>query len=263
MRLLWLAAALLLCSCSPPPEPWTYHPDPLPQFSGVISGQVELSGELVMVDDVRVPAGSSLTFLPGTLVWVRPAESTKIDPEYLSSLTELQVQGLLRIAGNGSDPVRFLPLKPLEPVADGAPLWAGISLLPGAVGELSGVELVRAESGVLAQQAEASLYGVRMTDCRTGLTIQSGARLTAERLQVQGGETGLFCWGESVVAVSDSLFSGLDEEGLYLSRECRSRLKQVVLKENAIGLVAPEGAHPGLVFEQNGEDIRSLNGGLR
>ncbi|ORJ61585.1 hypothetical protein [Geothermobacter hydrogeniphilus] len=263
MRFLCLAFLLpLLMSCAQPPSPRLYAPTPLPRLSGVIHGQVEVSGEMVLADDLRIPAGSSLTFAPGSLVWVRPAESTKIFPEYLSSLTEILVRGTLRISGNRQNPVRFLPLQPLDPVADGDPLWAGIELLPGAVASLSGFELRRADVGLLVQQAEVSLSGGRLTGCRYGLLLQEGARLTAERMDVRQGEVGLFCSGDAVLALSDSSFSLMDEEGLYLDRQCTVRLRQVVSRDNDVGLVAADHFRPGLTLIDNRLPRLYLGGGV-
>ncbi len=263
MRFLLLPLLFLLPACAPPPEPVVYAPPALPQISGVISGQQEVSGEMVLVDDLRILPGSSLTFAAGSLVWVRPAESTKMDPEYLSSLTEILVAGSLHFAGNSEHPVRFQPLKPADPVAEGDPLWAGIELLPGSSAELSGFELHRADVGVLVQQADARLSGGKFHHCRNGLVIQNGARLSAEKLQVRNGEVGLFCWDKAVLALADSDFSAQQEEGLYLAANCTARMRSVVSRNNAVGLVAAGSFWPGLELRENRQPQLQLQGGGR
>lgn len=264
MRLLLLCLfALLFGGCASPPEPALYAPAPLPQLSGVVKGHLDISGEVVLVGDVRIPAGSSLRLAPGTLVWVRPAESTKIAPEYLSSLTEILVQGNFLIAGNSQRPVRFLPLKPLDPVAADMPLWAGIEFLSGASGTLSGFEMQRADVGVLVQQADVTVSGGRLTGCRHGLVLQDDARLSAERLTVEKGEVGLFCAGNGVLSIADSSFSQQDEEGLYFARQCRARMRQVVSRKNGVGLVAAGDFWPGLTILDNHLSHIQLQGGAQ
>jgi len=260
LLLIFLAGAL--AGCSPPPGPGVYAPPPLPQLSGVVRGQVEISGEVVLADDVRVPSGSSLRFAPGSLVWVRPAESTKIDPEYLSSLTEVLVEGRLVIAGNSAAPVRFLPLKATDPVPDGDPLWAGFELLPGATGDISGLEMARADVGLLIQEAEASLFGVRMEGCRYGVLMQDAARFTAEKFTVDEGEVGLFCAGSGILALAESRMQNLDEEGRYLASDGTVRLHGVSSSDNGVGLVGSARFLPGLELSGNRRDRVLLGGGL-
>ena len=85
-----LLSLLLLTACTPP-QPG--QPDSPPrEISGVVNGDMQLSGRVVLAGDMLVPVGSRLTIAAGTVVTVRPSAATKIDPEFLSSQTELLVR---------------------------------------------------------------------------------------------------------------------------------------------------------------------------
>ncbi len=80
-------------------------------------------GDVTLADDVLIPAGITLTILPGTNIKITPAENTKIDPEYLSRRTEILVRGKLQAQGTPSQPIAFF----LGIAGD----WAGIIIDAG------------------------------------------------------------------------------------------------------------------------------------
>ncbi len=119
-----LAGCGLLRS-APAPEQTPGNVSVVREVAGVLAGETVLSGEVLLTGDVLVPRGSTLVIKPGTLVRIRPSESTKIDPEYLSSSTEILVRGRLLAEGTASAPIAFLPE---TPGSAGEVSWAGIIL---------------------------------------------------------------------------------------------------------------------------------------
>ncbi len=115
--------------------------DLVPEYSGAYAQDLVWEGTVTMSGDVLILKGGSLTIRPGTQVNVFPAEGTKIDPEYLSSQTELLVRGKLEILGTADAPVRFVLIErnDLEEIA-----WSGITLDSAAQSRILHAELERA-----------------------------------------------------------------------------------------------------------------------
>lgn len=248
-----LLLSLVLGACAPSAPPSAQLP-PV-EISGVLHGEQRLQGRVLMTDDVRIPAGSRLVIAPGTEVLIRPAESTKIDPEYLSPLTELLVGGELVVDGVAGHEVQFLPLAASDrSEVEDVSTWAGIELLPGGRVTLRGVTLSGAEVGLLVSGGEAVLEGVSLAGNRYGVMLQNGGELVATRVAVRGGETGLFCWDRGVLTGERFEILDQDEEGIYLAPGCRGSLRGSRLAGNDIGLVGILAGEADLVFERNRVD---------
>lgn len=226
--LVWLSGCSLRVAPGPPsPEKL----ERLPQIHGVLQGDTVLSGTVYLVDDVLVPKGSSLVLRPGTTVYVRVAESTKIDPEYLSATTELLVRGALRIEGTARDPVKFLP------VSDDSKgsLWSGITL-DGAVGSsISGLVLHQAETGIQCINSSPLIENSRFIGCRYGLIAMNQSAPLIRGNQLVRGEGGLFCWRQSQPLIENNLIQENHEEGVFVDASSRPRLLGNKIEGNAIG----------------------------
>jgi len=232
MRLL-LLSLLLLTACAPPPA--VPEAPPL-EVSGVVNGELLLSGRVLLAGDLLVPAGSRLTIAAGTVVTVRPADATKIDPEFLSSQTELLVRGSLRIEGTAAAPVVF-EVEPAE-VVDAQ--WAGILLDRASDSRLRHVRIAAADSGVLLIASDAELAQLDIRGCRYGVIVQSGKPVVRETT-VADGEGGVFIWDAAEPRLEALDIHDNAEEGLMIARGCQPQLIAVDIAGNDIGVVAPEG----------------------
>ncbi|RPI37980.1 MAG: right-handed parallel beta-helix repeat-containing protein [Nitrospiraceae bacterium] len=107
----------------------------------VLTSDTVWSGDVSVSEDVLVPEGVTLTVMPGTIIRVSPSESTKMEPEYMSPLTEITVRGTLMAEGTEENPVSFL-------IAEGNDSggWAGIIIDGGAV-HLKSCRIQDAETG--------------------------------------------------------------------------------------------------------------------
>ena len=65
----------------------------------VLTSDTVWSEEVLVEEDILVPYGVTLTVLPGTVVRVLSADSTKTDPEYASHRTEITIRGSLKVHG--------------------------------------------------------------------------------------------------------------------------------------------------------------------
>lgn len=260
MRLLFVffSAALALSCTSVRPK---NGPSPIasaepPSVAGILRGETVLSGEVVLTDDVLVPAGSTLVLRPGTIVHVRSAESTKIDPEYLSPLTELLVRGALRIEGTVEQPVRFLPAgETTEEI-----WWAGIILDGATATVIEGAELSGAETGLLCLRSSPRLRGNLLTGCRYGIIAQAGSAPEILDNRIQDGEGGVFCWRGSSPRLEGNRITGHQEEGLFIDAQSRPLLGHNLISGNGIGLVLYRGTldRVGEGIGGNREDRRWL-----
>ena len=108
---LLLGFAVLGAACSDPVD----VPDPpigeFVEVSGVITEDATWSGNILVVEDVTIAAGITVTIEPGT--WLQAAQGTFVRSE-----------GSLVLAGTESDPISIYPM-------DGAPSWGGFTAEAG------------------------------------------------------------------------------------------------------------------------------------
>lgn len=225
----------------------------------MLSGETVLSGEVLVSGDLLVPAGSTLTLAPGTMLRIRKAENTKIDPEYLSSATEILVRGTLIAAGTAQAPILLIPE---QPVAAGEIGWAGIILDHASAGMLRYVRIEQAEQGILCIAAQPLIEANRISGCRYGIVAQarSAPRILSNR--IERGEGGIFVWDGSNPYLKYNQIVGNVEEGIFVDATSRPWLDRNEVSTNAIGLALwprdlpydPSG------IRDNREDVRLLGG---
>ena len=238
----WLAVFfLLLTGCAASVEgPAAVDPASLPAIGGVLSEDLVLSGDYLLRADLQVPTGITLTIQAGSRIYIQPSDSTKIDPEYLSREIELLVRGRLLALGTAERPIRFVPL-----VADPAKIaWAGIELVGSRGTQLRHLLISQADVGLLCLGASPLVDGVQILRSRYGIILQQGCAPQITDSLLADGEGGLFCWDESAPQVQGSQILRQEEEGIYLSRQCRGRFIGNRIAHTDRAWVLPAGAVP-------------------
>lgn len=248
-RLPIMVLLVLLSACT------TALPPARQELAGVISSDLTLSGEVLLTGDLLILPGRTLTLQPGTTVRVRRSESTKIDPEYLSSSTEILVRGRLQAAGTASAPIAFLPE---TPGSAGEVVWAGIILDRAAASSIRHARIEGAEQGILAIAAAPQLNDNFIRNCRYGIVLQGPGSAAIYNNQIESGEGGLFVLAGATPDVVGNHISGQAEEGLFVDAASAPRLGRNEISVNAIGLLLH---NPKLSFERGGisdnrEDVR-------
>lgn len=183
----------------------------LPRISSaaVLTRDTVWQGEVMVAEDVLVPAGVTLTVRPGTRVRVTAAESTKTDPEYLSPLTEITIRGTLEIAGTEQSPVIFSG-------ADGrSGSWAGI-IIDGGSAVVCSATIRHADAGVTVTGGSLQLRESQLKDNRYGLVLQgaeSDVRIDGSR--IAENDYGLFTFQGARVKVQSTVVAGNRKKDRY------------------------------------------------
>lgn len=229
----------------------------MPSFSGAYAEDLVWSGAVTMAGDVLILPAGSLTILAGTQVNVVPAEGTKIDPEYLSSQTELLVRGRLDILGTAAQPVTFNVIvdSDTEEIA-----WAGITLDEAGQSRILYTDLERADIGIRCVSSSPEIIGNRISSCRYGIVAQQKSHPKILENRITDGEGGVFCWNGSNPYLLGNHISGHDEEAVFVDANSRPWLDRNTVKGNAIGLALYPRDLPydPIAVSDNIEDIRFL-----
>lgn len=254
-RLLILAVLVLLTACTTAPPP----PPQRQELAGVISSDLTLGGEILLTSDLLILPGRTLTLQPGTTVRVRKSESTKIDPEYLSSSTEILVRGNLQAEGTASAPIAFLPERALSA---GEIAWAGIILDRATGSAISHARIEGAEQGILAIASSPQLAKNTIYNCRYGIVVQGEGSAGIYHNQIAAGEGGLFVLAGASADIAGNRITNQVEEGLFVDADSSPRLGRNEISNNGIGLVLH---NPQIPFERSGisnnrEDLRLIRG---
>lgn len=149
-------------------------------------------GTVILADDFQVPRGRTLRVLAGTRVLVRPADTTKTEPEYLDNATEFLVRGRLLVEGTAARPVTFEPL-PVEAGGEGGSRWGGI-IFDGGGGEIRHGRLAGAETGLTLLGSSPSISDFTISDVRQGVLVGRGSAPRLRRVSVRAEEGGIACW---------------------------------------------------------------------
>lgn len=170
----------------------------------VLTSDTVWQGQVRLDDDVLVPAGVTLTVKPGTVITVSPAESTKIDPEFISHQTEILVRGVLKVEGKDDAPVVFTG----EKADNDDERWAGI-IIDGGVAEVMSARIGKAEAGLYLLNGKAVLQSVVIEGNRYGVIADGkGAELTLNKSVVRKNDYGLFVFNGAKPLEENSLVNG-------------------------------------------------------
>lgn len=252
-RLIILAICLFFTGCSLLPHRGTPQ-SPL-ELSGVLQGTTVVSGYVIVVADLLVPVGSKLIIKPGTALLVRNSESTKIDPEYLSSQTEILIRGTLIADGREDAHISFMPE---IPVAAGETAWAGIVLDGATDSVIRHADILQPETGILLINSSPEISGNRISKARYGIVIQGGTAKVLDN-EITLGEGGIFCWNQARPYLKGNLVISNEEEGIVVDRSSKPYVDRNTVSGNGIGLVVPAHVpYDPTMISGNVENVRLL-----
>ena len=234
-----------------------YASDVVAEYRGAYSGDLVWEGIVTMAGDVLILKSGTLTIRSGTQVNIVPAEGTKIDPEYLSSQTELLVRGKLDIQGLPEAPVRFLIVETSETEEIA---WSGITLDKAAESRIRYAELERADIAVRCVASSPEIVGNRIANCRYGIVAQQQSHPKILENDLLDGEGGIFCWRGSNPYLLNNRITGHDEEAVFVDESSRPRLDRNTISGNTIGLALYPRDLPfdSVSVTDNGENLRWL-----
>ncbi len=179
-------------------------------------------GTVILADDFQVPHGRTLRVLAGTRVLVRPADTTKTEPEYLDNATELLVRGRLIVEGTAAHPVIFEPL-PAAMGGEGDSRWGGI-IFDGGDGEIRHGRLAGADTGVTLLGSSPSIFDLTLTGVRQGIVVQRGSAPRLTRVTVHAEEGGVACWPGSSPTLERVDATAGEHEGLLVAPGAAPRI---------------------------------------
>jgi hypothetical protein len=168
-------------------------------------------GEVTLSDDLLVPSGVTLTIAAGTTIIINPAESTKIDPEYISHYTEILVRGSLRAEGTVLQPVSFQ----LAKTGDGDDRWAGIIVDHGEA-YLAGSEIRDAEAGLYVVNGKLEMDGSKLSGNRYGIVAQGEAtQASIHNSLLSYNEYGLLTFGKVSLKTENLTFESSAKKDIH------------------------------------------------
>ncbi|MDW7774485.1 MAG: NosD domain-containing protein [Desulfobulbaceae bacterium] len=168
----------------------------LPVQGEILLQDTVWEGEVLVEEDILIPQGITLTVKPGARIMVSPAESTKTDPEYMSSLTEITVRGSLRVEGMPDSPAVFR----LHPAAEESDrTWAGI-IIDGGTAVIRSCTVRDAETGIWLISGRADISGSTLASNRYGMVAQKKEiSVTVADSRITGNDYGLLALNGATV----------------------------------------------------------------
>ena len=209
---------------------------------GKLLADATWSGTVILADDLLVPRGRSLRILAGTRVLIRPADTTKTEPEYLDNATEILVRGRLLVEGTASRPVVFEPL-PVAGAGDDESRWGGI-IFDGGSGEISHGRVSGADTGVTALESSPAITDVSITGVRQGLSLHRGAAPQLTRVAVDADELGIACWPGSSPTLSGVDAAAREHEGLLVAPGSAPRVERSTFRGGVSDVLWGASADP-------------------
>jgi parallel beta-helix repeat protein len=184
---------------------------PLTSLCAVVKTDTVWSGKVNISEDILIPESITLTILPGTVINIEPSDRTKTDPEYLSSLIEINVRGKLEIEGGQDSPVLFHIKN-----AKSSDKWAGIIIDGGTASIKSGV-IKNAETGIYALKCSLVMKDSVIRNNRYGLVAQGEQTIVqVKNSRVTENDYGVFEFAGTKVKYINTVIEKNKKKDLYL-----------------------------------------------
>jgi hypothetical protein len=226
------------------------------EISGVISGDTTLSGTVKVIKDVYVKEGITLTIKPGTTVIMVKSESTKVEPYYLSSYTEIIVRGSIIAKGTKDQKISFIPEKKGKEMKD----YAGVILLKGGDSVFEHCSFEGAERAIYAIRTKVSVTNCDFNECFYAISAKD-SEVVVTGSTVKNCDKGIY-FHDSRGEVKNNEFYGCLEDALFINNKSTISVTDNLFKDNMIGvstLVYKGRFLESNKFENNKSDVRALN----
>jgi len=187
------------------------------------------SGRVMLNDDVLVPEGVMLTVARGAVINVMPSVSTKTNPEYLSSLTEITVRGSLKVLGDKDEKVLFNVKG-----ENGSDLWGGI-IIDGGTVNVRGGRIENAEAGITVIKGLLKITDSLIQNNYYGVVAYKEAIVNIENTEVTGNAYGVFELAGPKISYKRATIRENEQKDLYLygsrlKRGINKRSQSIILK---------------------------------
>ena len=164
------------------------------EVEGTVKADATWSGEVLVVGDVLVPEGVSLTVAPGTKVMFQASESSKIEPVFLSMQTEIMVRGKLVAGGVKGKEITFGPAP--ENINGKKPErgdWGGVIFDGPESGnsKIINVRFTRADTALAFYSSSPDIASCTIDDCRYGIVSMGGSTPKFDECSITGNEFGV------------------------------------------------------------------------
>ena len=221
-RIFGLAALTAVCACATPGMTGPAPAGSPATVQGPLVADASWRGTVIVADDFLVPRGRTLRILAGTRILVRPADTTKTEPEYLDNATEFLVRGRLLVEGTAARPVVLEPL-PAEGSGDAGSRWGGI-IFDGGEGEIRHARLTGAETGVTLLGSSPRLTDLILSGVRQGIAVHRGSAPRLLRVAVVAEDGGVVCWPGSSPNLEAVKVQADEHEGLLVAPGAAPRI---------------------------------------
>jgi len=175
----------------------------------VITRDTAVAGRVTVTEDLLIPEGVTLSFLPGTKVTVIPSEGTRTDSQFVTTETEIVVRGSLSLDGT---------LITAGREARGS--WGGIIALgDDAHVTIKGSTVAGARFGLLALSGTAEVSGSIFEGNEIGIAAALGAWVVLAGNTFTNNDMATAAWHAAIPLKSTTdTFSGNGDDALALAR---------------------------------------------
>jgi len=195
--------------------------------AGVLEVDTEWRGEILLLEDVIVPRGVTLTIAPGTRIVLEPRARGR-GPGWNDERLEIHVAGAIRARGRAENPIRFGYSADDKRAPDADRLWLGLVMLPGRTktSRFDWCTFENADAALQIAGRHVHLHDCLFRNCTVGI---------ASVLRASASKVGVHYRGESAPTVRRCLFVGC-RIGIGAEGQARTDLEQCVFLDCRAGI---------------------------
>jgi len=210
------------------------------KVQGVLPQNTETvwSGVVVVVQDVLVPKGATLVIQPGTRVVFRKSSTTRIEPAFLFTSTELLVRGRLIAQGTPEEPIVFTSAEDSPAPGD----WAGIVLdgLGDGAAVFKYCHIEYATQGIYCINSSPTIKFCRFKENEYAIVCQRSSFPEISNCTIQEGQVGVASWDGSAPKVMENLITGNRQAGILWTKGAVPWFEFNIIRENRYGVFGGE-----------------------
>jgi hypothetical protein len=212
-------------------------PRPAVQVAGgVIAEDTVWQGTIEVVKDVVVLPGVKLRVEPGAVIRFKKSSSSRIDPRFLFTDTELIIQGSLSAEGTPEQPILFTSAEDQPQMGD----WAGIILDRVESSLIKRCHIEFAKVGIYCINSSPRLEENGFSQNKYGIICQLNSLPHIQQNEISAGEVGIACWDKSAPKIMANRIYDNQQAGILWGAGATPWFENNLIEGNRYGIFGGE-----------------------